>query len=100
MSNITWRGCENIKLHSNGSQGDSDLIYKEYIFNYWDIEDALWESFLEENPEFKDSDAYSEPAESRFNEYVQENAENYLEDCIAGDYFAPGGTSWHDTNWG
>ena len=34
--------------------------------------------------------------EKMFNEFIQANATNYLNDCIYGGYFMEGSKSWHD----
>ena len=90
-----WRGCRSIKFKSNGTQSDPDLIYKKYVFNYWDIEDALWEMFLEYNG-ITEKDAYDgnnirPDIEEQFNQFVCDMAPSYLDDYIASG--AP--KNWH-----
>jgi hypothetical protein len=93
-----WRGTP-VKIVSHGSWGDPDLVWnngeEEYTFNYWDIEDAMWNMFLEETGH-KDSESNDPKVEEEFNEYVQDNYEGYLEDVIWGGYFDEGSTNWHD----
>lgn len=93
-----WRGTP-VKLVSHGSWGDPDLVWnngeKEYTFNYWDIEDAMWNMFLEETGH-DDSEANDPKVEAEFDEFVQNNYDGYLEDVIFGGYFDEGSTSWHD----
>ena len=104
--NDSWRGCSNIDMISNGSWADPDLVANidgtEYVFNYWDIEDALWNDFLE-GEGIDESDTYiegtyniSEEWEEKFDEFCQINAYDYLCDVVYGGYFAEGSTSWHD----
>lgn len=90
-----YRGCENIEFVFYNTQADPDLIYKGYTFNYYDIDDALWNDFLE-SVERTDDESDNSEVEKQFTEYVQANAENYLDDCIFGGYFVDGSKSWHD----
>lgn len=84
-----WRGCKNIQMRYYNEWADPDLIYKGYVFNYWDIESTLSQMFVEET-------GFAEDDEVAFNHYVQDHAESYLEDVILGDYFDEGSKSWHD----
>lgn len=77
-----WRGEEKIDMIWHGEWADPELEYKDHKFNYWDIEDALWERFLEET-DHKDSESDDPSIEEEFNKYIQENAVDYLEDMIA-----------------
>ena len=91
-----WRGCKSIKFKWNGTQSDPDLIYKGYVFNYYDIEEALWDMFLEYN-ELTEKDVYDgynvKPEfEAQFNDFVCEEAPSYCDDYIANG--AP--KNWHD----
>lgn len=90
-----WRGCRSIKFKSNGTQADPDLIYKNYVFNYWDIEDALWNDFLDYNG-ITEKDAYDgnnirPDIEKQFDQFVCDTAPSYLDDYIASG--AP--KNWH-----
>ena len=82
-----WRGCPDIMFGYYNDYADPDLLYKGWVFNYWDIEAALWENFTEEFPNSTD-DAFSA--------YVRDAAPLYLEDCIANNYFPNGVKDWHD----
>ncbi|MBO7734834.1 MAG: hypothetical protein J6S67_19900 [Methanobrevibacter sp.] len=77
-----WRGEEKIDMIWHGEWADPELEYKDHTFNYWDIEDALWEMFLEETGH-KDSESNDPSVEIEFNKYIQDNAVDYLEDMIA-----------------
>ena len=101
MTKNNWRGCEKIEFVYYNEWADPDLIYNGYTFNYWDIEDALWSEFCEivsdeTGLSVYDIESDMEKFEPMFNEYVQENAVNYIEDCIFGGYFADSSKSWHD----
>lgn len=91
-----WRGCSNIEVVSHGRWSDPDLVYDGYTFNYWDIENALWDMFLEETG-YTDNMSDDPQVEVEFDEYCQNEADAYLDDVIAGGYFADGSKSWHDS---
>lgn len=85
-----WRGCDQISLISHGSWADPDLFTvidgMNCYFNYWDIENALWEDFLEETGH-KDSESEDPAVEKEFNEYCQKWAYYYMIDCFNNGYF-------------
>ncbi len=95
-----WRGTD-LEVVSHGSWGDPDLVYhddedgEDYVFNYWDIENGLWDMFLDETGH-KDSESDDPEVEAEFDKYVQDNHGWYLSDVIAGGYFDEGSYSWHD----
>lgn len=99
-----WRGCENVFMIPHGEWSDPDLVWEdkytniEYTFNYWDIENALWEMFLEDTGH-ADNESNIPEVEIEFDKYIQEEdrAEWYLRDVIAGGYFndCPN-NDWHD----
>lgn len=101
-----YRGNKDIKFVHHNEWEDSDLIYDGYTFNYWDIEDALWEDFLicidegdvdvSFDREFAENHPQDDVVEDAFDLYVQENGVNYLKDVIHGGYFEKGSKSWHD----
>ena len=78
-----WRGIKGIRYKNNGEWSDPWLIYRGYIFNYWNIEDALWDNFLEETGH-KDNESGLAKVEEEFNMWLEDNAKGYLEDCIFG----------------
>lgn len=82
-----WRGSKDIEYVWRGQWSDPELVYDGKTFNYWDIEDALWSMFLEENPQWTDSDSDNPECEDEFNKYVQSEGALYLDDVIAGGYF-------------
>lgn len=82
---------------------DPDLLYKGYTFNYYDIEDAMYEDFYSEfSDQLDDEIAWygketaRKHAKEAFDKYVRENAESYLDDAIANGYFRGDSKSWHD----
>lgn len=103
-----WRGCSDIKMKYYNEWADPDLIAeidgKTYTFNYWDIEDALWDMFLEDNG-ISERDTYdankniSSEWEDKFSKYCQDYAYDYLEECVYSGYFDgiedEDGASWH-----
>ena len=82
-----WRGSKDIEYVWKGPWSDPELVYDGKTFNYWDIENALWSMFLEENPQWKDSDSDNPECEDEFDKYVQLEGALYLDDVIAGGYF-------------
>lgn len=66
-----YRGCKNVKLIYHGDWGDPELKYHNYIANYNDIEDTLWDAFLEESG-YPDNPSNKE-VDNAFTEYVKEN---------------------------
>lgn len=95
-----WRGNPNIQMEYYNDWSDPSLIYNGYRFNYWDIENALWEIFLEDNgmDEPMTSDGYSiKPLyEDMFDKYVQDYGTDYLDDFIWGGYFEGDSKDWRD----
>ena len=103
-----WRGCPDIQMIWHGEWADPDLVADvdgtTYTFNYWDIENALWDYFLESEG-ITEKDTYtpgtsniSDEYEQKFNQYCQDNALSYLGDVVFGGYFAEGSTDWKDNN--
>lgn len=82
-----WRGNPVIRMRYYNEWSDPDLLYKDYVFNYWDVENAMWDEFLEHGGDPDD--------EAWFDKYVQEFAVDYLEDCIFGGYFQDDSKTWH-----
>lgn len=79
-----WRGCKDIEMIWHGEYSDPELQYGDEIFNYWDVEDALWDEFIEAHPEFYGAEGEKEiEAEDEFNYYCQEHAAAMLDDWIA-----------------
>ena len=95
MSQIySWRGCNNIFARFNGSWDDSDILYDVYCFHCWDIENALWESFTE-SININIGTPITDQIDEAFSQYIREEAESYLIECIHNNYFAPGRRSWN-----
>lgn len=87
-----YRNTDGIEFVGHGEWSDPELIYDGKSFNYWDIEDALWSEFCEIVEQdtgltVYDIESDMEKYEPMFDEYVQDNAVNYLNDVIAGGYF-------------
>lgn len=79
-----WRGCKDIEMIWHGASNDPELQYGDEIFNYWDVEDALWQDFIDEHPEFYGAEGEKEiEAEDEFNQYCREHAAALLDDWIA-----------------
>ena len=84
-----FRGVKGVRIIHRGSWSDPLLVYRGYVFNYWDIEEALWDHFLQDRGEkeadYKDRAATNEQ-DKRFNNWLQDGrrAQNDLDDCIFG----------------
>lgn len=90
-----WRGCPEIEMEYYNNYADPSLIYKGYRFNYYDIENALWDSFLEVTGH-NDSESGNPEVEEEFNEYVCNEGPAYLDDCIMSGYFEGESKDWRD----
>lgn len=91
MADNLYRGTDGIEYVFHGAWNDPELIYDGKSFNYWDIESALWDEFCEIVSEdtgksITEIDSNTNDYEDDFNLFVQDNAVNYLEDCIFGGY--------------
>lgn len=93
--NTNWRGCPEIEMEYYNHWADPSLIYKGYRFNYYDIESALWDSFLEITGH-NDSESGNPEVEAEFNEYVCSEGPAYLDDCIMSGYFEGESKDWRD----
>ena len=67
-----WYGIKDIEFIWHGTQADPEIEYKGFRWSTWMIEDALHDEFLET----KTGESYED--------YVRENAINYLDDCLFG----------------
>ena len=69
-----WYGIDGIGFEWHGAWNEPLLHYKGRTFYNCDIQDALWDNYVEDggNP---DND-------SEWEAYVMDNAVNYLEDII------------------
>lgn len=94
--NEGWRGCDNIEMEYYNDWADPSLVYNGYKFNYYDIEDALWNDFLEDTG-YTDDMSEDPKVEQEFNSYVQNYVEDYLEDLIYDGYFEGDSHDWRDS---
>lgn len=78
-----WRGIKGIRFVNNGCWSDWELVYRGFVFTGCDIEDALWNNFLEDT-DHKDSESGNKIVEKEFTNYLKEEAKWYLEACIWG----------------
>lgn len=70
-----WYGIEGIGFEWRGAWNDPILHYKGHRFNGTDIQDAMWENYVEDGGNI---DSHEE-----WESYVMDNAVNYLDDIIA-----------------
>lgn len=88
-----WRGNKKIKMVYFDNYSDPSLLYDGYEFNYYDVENGLWEWF--EDDYYGQLDNLSEnEIEDKFNDYVAKHAEGYMDDLIYSDYFEEGKKTW------
>lgn len=82
-----WRGCENVFMQGHGEWAAPDIYIENedglFIFNYYDIEDALWGDFLEsegigEEDTYDERGNISDEWEEKFSEYCRNNAYDYI----------------------
>ena len=83
-SKLNWRGVEGVKLIDHGAYSDPELFYKDedgtkYYANYWNVEDSMWEYFLEETG-LSDAESGKPEVEEAFDKFCQEHR-----DCVISD---------------
>lgn len=69
-------GIQEIDFIYHGDWCDPEVRYKDELFNYYDLEEALYDSYLGENPK------------KTFNEWIVENKEvafEILDDFISNN---------------
>ena len=49
MSN--FYGIDGVVFNWHGTNSDPSITYKDHEFNYWDVEDTLWNYYKEDNPD-------------------------------------------------
>lgn len=69
-----WYGIHGIGFEWRGSQRDPMLHYKGHVFNAHDMQDGLWENYQE--------DLETGYTSLEWEEYVRDNATNYLDDAL------------------
>jgi hypothetical protein len=70
-----WYGIDSIAYECRGAWSDPLLHYKGHVFNGNDVQDGLWEAYRET---LENTDNSAE-----WEEFVVNNAVDYLEDIIA-----------------
>ena len=48
MSN--FYGIDGVVFNWHGTNSDPSITYKGHEFNYWDVEETLWNYYTEDNP--------------------------------------------------
>lgn len=46
--NDFYRGVKNVHYIDHGEWADPEISYKRHLFNYWEIEDSLWDMYKKE----------------------------------------------------
>ena len=67
-------GISKVKYIGHGDWADPEVIYKRYSFNYWDVEDALWNAFLDEK-EISDYKGNGREFDEEYENWVFNNQE-------------------------
>lgn len=79
-----WHGCPEIKFVWHGEWATPEIVYKGNVMYSSDIEDVLWDRFLEDGG----TDDYDNPeVEKEFDDYVCENAPGLIEDYIWSSFY-------------
>ena len=85
-----YRDIRGVGFIWNGTWSDPELKYKNRLFNYWDIEEAIFENFKDWANEYGIK-VNSDNEDELFDEYCRNDngtaVKNYLDDYI----FAGGG---------
>ena len=85
-----YRGIRGIGFIWHGAWADPELKYKNRLFNYWDIEEAIFEGFKDWARDYN-IEVNSNNEDELFDEYCRNDngamVKNYLDDYI----FAGGG---------
>lgn len=79
-----YRGCPGVKYIWHGEWADSELEYDGQLFSYYDVEDILWQYFLEDTGH-TDTDSGDPKIEEEFNKYVQKHCIALLKELMAND---------------
>ena len=80
-----WYGIPGIKFLPHGVWSDAEIICKGVRLNVHLVEDAMWDRFAEEYPEYQVQSAYPILYE-RFASYMADHSEDVFElvdECIA-----------------
>lgn len=109
-----FRSCSNVKYEQRGA-GDPSIVWNGLEFNYWDVEEALWQSFLDAVRSGDvalrgldaeqaaaladlDPDAVARDHDDEFTAYCDDDEViPYLEDVVTEGYFRHGHRSWKDS---
>ena len=70
-----WYGIEGIGFEWRGAWNEPLLHYKGHTFYNWDIEDALWDNYVEDGGDPNNNGP-------EWERYVMDNAVSYLDDII------------------
>ena len=85
-----YRGIRGVGFIWHGAWADPELKYKNRLFNYWDIEEAIFECFKDWARDYN-IEVNSNNEDELFDEYCRNDngamVKNYLDDYI----FAGGG---------
>lgn len=81
-----YRGVKGITMYYWSSGDDPVLEYKDWVADYYDVEDALWNMYVEEKEEEGISEKDLDPIyDDDFNEFCQRNRDYIIELIKAND---------------
>ena len=67
--NQWWRGVPDVTMIWHGEWADPELQYEDYVANYYEVEDPLWDNFKEETGR----DDNTENVDDIFNDWLVKN---------------------------
>lgn len=76
-----WRGCHNVQMIWHGEWSDPELCADGCVANYWEVENSLWYSFLEETGH-TDAESDNDEVEEEFNSWLQANESEVISTII------------------
>ena len=80
MKNVCWRGVKDVYIIWHGEWSDPELMHGDFVANYWEVEDTMWQRYKElAKEEGYTEEECKELGEAGFNKYCQERAEEIYE---------------------
>lgn len=79
---VNFYNIEGIRFNWHGTQSDPTITYKDREFNYWDVEDALYNNYKEDHKDRPDLCHGEDDDFAAWLEGHPEEAYNLLDDWI------------------
>ena len=85
--NEGFRGCKEVKMIWHGNYSDPELYYKdedgtEYYANYYDVENSMWDYYLEQADEDESGKYTFDESDEDFNKFIVDNEGSVIRDVI------------------